>query len=80
MSQINFGRYIQFSFWGNVDYPDNKSAMLARNAKAKELKKQGYKVTKYTHTNQMRKYDGLGQYNGTIGNVYKIDAYPNNGE
>jgi hypothetical protein len=62
----------QISFWGNVDYPSNKLALLARNAKAKELRQQGKKVICFTLANQWRKYDGLGQPGSTVGNAYYV--------
>jgi len=76
MREMDFGTYKQYSFWGNVEYPTNKDAMLARNKLASELRKQGFKVNKYTVTGQMRPYSGLGQPDGTVGNVYKLDVYP----
>lgn len=74
MKSINFGKYIQYSFWGNVDYPDNKTAMLARNKLAREMKKQGNKVRCWTLANQLSKYSGFGQPDGRSGNVYKLDV------
>lgn len=63
----------QLSFWGNVDYPNNKTALLARNKKARELKKQGLSVTLWTLRDQLQKYDNYVP-SGKIGNVYMINV------
>jgi len=57
--------------WDN--FPTDKEAMQARNIEAKRLKGEGYKVRCFSLPNQMKKYDGLGQYNGGVCTVYFID-------
>ena len=64
---------MKLSFWGNVDYQTNKEAYLARNTEARRLKALGYKVKLRSLPGQMRKYSGLGQPDGRIGTVYKIE-------
>lgn len=64
--------YTRESFWGNVDYPSNDEAKQARDARARELRKQGRTVTCRRITNQLRKYSGLGQPDGRNGNVYEL--------
>ena len=54
-------------------YSTDKEALGSRNKKAKELRKEGYRVICTTLSNQMKKYDGIGQYNGGICNVYMLD-------
>ncbi|NJO65048.1 MAG: hypothetical protein HC836_45150 [Richelia sp. RM2_1_2] len=75
MKRIPFNTYTQYSFWGNVDYIDNKAAMLERNKLATQLKKQGFIVKKHTLSNQLSKYSGLGQPDGRIGTVYYLDVF-----
>ncbi len=74
MREMNFGQHTEYSFWGNVEFSDNKQALAARNKLARELRSQGRKVLCYTLTGQMRKYSSLGQPCGTIGNVYKLQV------
>jgi len=74
MRTMQFNDRMQYSFWGNVEYPTNKLAMQARNALAKDLKAKGFTVTKSSLTGQMRKYASLGQPDGTIGTVYYLNA------
>ena len=69
---MNFGHSVEYSFWGNVEYPTNEDAKQARDAYARELIKQGLKPHRHTLPGQLRKYSGLGCPDGTIGNVYKI--------
>lgn len=61
------------SFWGNIEYPTNKDAMLARNTKATELKKQGVTFYKSSMPNQLKPYSGLGCPDGRVGTVYTIE-------
>lgn len=72
MRQMNFGLVTEYSFWGNVEYASNNEAKVARDKLAKELKAQGYIILKSRLADQMKRYDGIGQYNGTIGHVYKL--------
>jgi len=65
-------QWSELNFWGNVDYPTNEAAKLARNAKAKELRENGHKVSLSVCRNQLRPYSGLCQPDGRIGNVYSI--------
>lgn len=53
-------------------FATDKDALKARNAKLKELRKAGKKVRGWTLPNQLKKYDGLGQPNGGVCNVYLI--------
>ncbi len=64
----------QFSFWGNVEYPSNEAAKAARNELAKELRAEGVRIRLSVLRDQMRKYAGLGQPDGRIGNVYYVNV------
>ena len=64
--QISFSR-----LWDG--YTTDKDALKARNERAKGLKGEGYNVNCFTLRNQMKKYDGLGQYNGGVCNVYMLE-------
>ncbi len=77
MRQMNFsdGR-VEYSFWGNVDYPSNDAAKKHRDQFAKHLTKQGLKVQRRVLRNQLSKYSGLGQPDGTWGNVYSVTQLP----
>ena len=57
-------------------YASDKEALLARNREAKMLKQAGARVRCFTLPNQIKKYDGLGQPNGGVCNVYFIDYGP----
>jgi len=63
-------QWLELNFWGNVDYPTNEAAKLARNAKAKELRENGHKVSLSVCRNQLRPY--YSKWGGRIGNVYSI--------
>lgn len=52
----------------------DKDAMRARNKLAKGYREQGKRVRCFTLPNQMKKYDGLGQYNGGCCSVYFCDV------
>lgn len=52
-----------------------KGAMKARNARLKELRIQGVEVKGMSLPNQLRKYSGLGQPDGSIGTVYGIQIF-----
>jgi hypothetical protein len=56
-------------------YESDTAAMKARNRMANELRKKGYAVHCFTLRNQLKKYDGLGQPNGGICNVYMLDRF-----
>ena len=73
---MQFHDYEQHGFWGNIDYPSNEEAKKARDAKAKVLRAQGFRVKRWTLPNQLRPYAGLGVPDGRVGNVYYVDAYP----
>ena len=64
--QISFSR-----LWDG--YATDAEALAARNVRAKELRSKGHTVRCFTLPNQMKKYDGLGQDNGGICNVYFVD-------
>lgn len=64
--QLSFSR-----LWDG--YATDKDALKARGNRVKELKQKGYRVKCFTLHNQMKKYDGLGEYNGGCCNVYMIN-------
>lgn len=64
--QVSFSRLWDY-------YTTDKEAMQARNKYAKHLQKQGLKTHRWVLRNQMKKYDGFGQYNGKSCNVYMVD-------
>lgn len=74
MKSIPFQDRTQYSFWGNVNYLDNKTALQARNAFAKEMKAKGFKTRAWSLPGQIRKYAGLGEPDGTSGTVYFLDV------
>ncbi len=75
MREMKFHDRIEYSFWGNVEYDNNLAAKLARDEHAKNLAREGKRViSRWVLRDQMKKYDGLGQYNGTIGHVYKLEV------
>lgn len=69
MKKTEYPKSTQYSFWGNVDYVDDKSALDARNTVAKSYKARGYKVECWTLARQVRKYLH-GKKDGTMGNMY----------
>ena len=54
-------------------YESDEAAKKARGERAKELKAKGYRVHLSVLRDQLKKYDGLGQPNGGICNVYMLD-------
>jgi len=58
-------------------FTSDKEAMQARNIRAKEIKKLGKRVKCFTIPNQTKPYDGLGQVNGGVCNVYMLDYQDN---
>ena len=72
---MRFRDRIQYSYWGNIDYPSNEDAKKARDAKAKEKRAAGYRVRCSILRNQLRPYAGYGIPDGRIGNVYILDAF-----
>lgn len=77
MRQMTFsnGR-TEFSFWGNAEYATNAVAKAERDLKARELRRAGYAVRTSVLRDQCRKYSGLGEPDGTVGHVYKVEATP----
>jgi len=67
MCQESFSR-----LWDGFE--SDKAALKARNKRAKELRAKGDKAICWTLPNQEKKYDGLGQYNGSVCNVYMINV------
>jgi hypothetical protein len=53
-------------------YATDKDALKARNEAAKRLRSEGKRVVCSTLRNQLKKYDGFGQPNGGICNVYML--------
>jgi len=51
----------------------DKEAKAARDARAKELKTQGYLVYRFRLTNQLKKYSGFGQPDGRLCNCYYVE-------
>jgi len=70
MKHMIIGKDVEFHFWGNVEYPTNEAARTARDYAAKQLRSAGVKVKCSVLSNQTRKYAGLGQPDGSSGNVY----------
>ena len=63
--------YIDFSrLWGG--YKTDAQAKLDQMSVYRYLRSEGFSVQRSTLPNQMKKYDGLGQYNGSICNVYSL--------
>lgn len=56
-------------------YDSAAAAKAARDARYRELKRQGYAVKRSILRNQLRKYSGLGQPDGSVCDVYRIDVY-----
>ena len=56
-------------------YSDKETAKKARNQRMKELRTNGIKCNGWVLRNQMKKYDGLGQYNGGVCDVYMINIW-----
>lgn len=54
-------------------YETDKAAIAARNKRAKELRKEGYKVSCSRLTDQLKKYDGFGIPNGGVCHVYYLN-------
>lgn len=56
-------------------YKTKKDAMQARNKAAKYIKDHdpNGRVVKWALPNQMRKYSGFGQYDGSVTTVYMIN-------
>jgi hypothetical protein len=59
--------HTEYHAWGHVTHHSDEEAKAARDAKAKEWKQQGHKVTKHRSTNAI--YDPDGPYT-TTGTVY----------
>lgn len=57
---------VDYHAWGHVTHADNKAAKDARDAKAKEWKAQGHRVTKHMSTNQIFDPEGV----SAVGHVY----------
>lgn len=76
MNVMNFGSYQQISFDPLDDQyqGSHEMALKARNAKMRELRKAGYACKGWTLTGQLRKYAGWGCPDGSVRNVYKIEA------
>lgn len=65
--EIPHHEYTDFKAWGQVTHHSDAEAKAARDAKAKEWKQQGHKVTKSRSTNAIYDPDGP---NTAQGNVY----------
>ena len=53
-------------------YTTDKDAMQARNKEAKRLRSEGKRVLCESLPGQMKKYDGICQYNGSVCTVYML--------
>jgi hypothetical protein len=69
MAQHSFSR-----LWNG--FATDADAKAMRDKKYRELKSQGYRVTRFTLTNQVRQYAGLGQPDGRSCTVYMLDCRP----
>jgi len=58
-----------------LDYGTAKAAKAARDAKWRELRKEGRPVRRWVLTNQLRPYASLGCPDGRIRDVYYITEY-----
>lgn len=65
MTQESFSR-----LWEG--YESDKAALQARNARLRDLRKDGRHCRGWVLRNQLKKYDGFGQPNGGICNVYYV--------
>jgi hypothetical protein len=76
---INYGFVFTSDGWYKFDRKAaQKSALQARNAKAKELKSQGKRVVTFTLSNQLITRGGIGSDNPQIEeivSVYGLNAY-----
>ncbi len=73
-NEIRQPRFSQESFsrlWEG--YESDDLAKQARDARWKELRSLGYIVKRSVLKSQMKKYDGFGQPNGGVCDVYMID-------
>ena len=68
MKQISFA-----TLWDG--FKTDKESMQARNKAVKEYRAQGIKCSCFTLPNQLKKYDGIGQPNGGVCNVYMANVY-----
>ena len=55
-------------------YENDKEAIQARNKMAKDLRARGYSPRCFSLRDQLKKYDGLGQPNGGVCNVYFVEV------
>lgn len=56
-------------------YSTAAEAKAARDARYRALKKEGKTVKRSVLTNQLKKYDGLGQPNGGVCDVYYLTVF-----
>lgn len=56
-------------------YESDDAAKKARDARYREMKKEGRNVKRFSLANQLKKYDGLGQPNGSSCPVYYINEF-----
>ena len=54
-------------------FQTDKEAKQARDARYRELKKAGYQVRRWVLKDQLKKYDGFGQPNGGVCDVYMLN-------
>ena len=64
--QKSFGR-----LWDGFD--TNADAKKARDTEYKRFKKLGIKCSRWVLKNQLKQYDGLGQPNGGVCDVYMLE-------
>lgn len=55
-------------------YATDAEAKAARDLEAKQMKLAGFAVKRWVLKNQLKQYDGLGQPNGGVCDVYMINA------
>ena len=66
------GKKMKQEFFDTLNFKSRADAIKAKNARAKELRNQGHRVLSSILKNQLRKYTGLGQPDGSIRDVFMI--------
>lgn len=74
MTTLNFGNRTLKKFSTLWDgYATAKEAKAARDAEYWKARKAGLKARRSVLTGQLKKYDGLGQPNGGVCDVYEVE-------
>lgn len=74
MVAMNVINGVEYNFWGNVDFPTNEAAKVARDSMARKLWNTypDAKITRSILRNQLRPYVKFGQPDGRSGHVYLV--------